>query len=476
MDQGAVFEHKSISLDSLPTDVLIAIFSRLPSLADLGSAVLASRSLHQCFQLHKRAVLLGMLSHDFEPVMRDAVAAATTPRTPGLTWWGREQRIRLAMQRCQSLGQGTRSTADLQIDEIISALRLKAAASYFVDLFFEFRWHDLRRASPAAAAPLSSEERQRLSAAFLRHHLATTLHPKNDTVTELLAPFFSTFSAWEAEQIHQAHVFLSHLCLAMDFFLAEGDIYQLSSRAFSGRRYLNEYIYDLASLRKAVKSAFDSDPGLASRVSEKVEERYGKSLIGGILYLNSSHDFPNERMGILACTELAAVDLGRLRALRSEVYLKERGMPALVAGPSVADPPFGWVDALDGLDCCRWGRDLPPAFPYGRVGPDHYREADMKLKHHLPAAFSGCHSVPSFRDRGIKGKLECAPHRDGGRLHAPSLLVAEQHRQAMSAGSQLHGLELRHPERGCRGVLQHVADACGARKVLVIDEHSRCQR
>ncbi|KAF6810343.1 hypothetical protein CSOJ01_06414 [Colletotrichum sojae] len=273
--------------------------------------------------------------------MRDAVAAATTPRTLALTWWGREQRIRLAMQRCQSLGQGTRSTVDLQIDEITSALRLKAAASYFVDLFFGFRRHDLRRPSPAAAAPSSSDERQRLSAAFLRHHLATTLHPKNDAVTELLAPFFAAFAAWEAEQIHQAHVFLSHL---------------------------------------AVKSAFDSDPGLASRVSQKVEERYGKSLIGGILYLNSSHDFPNERMGILACSELAAVDLGRLRALRSEVYLKERDMPALVAGPSVADPPFGWVDALDGLDCCRWGRDLPPAFPYGRVGPDHYREADMKLK------------------------------------------------------------------------------------------------
>lgn len=377
IDQDVTVEHNSTcSFQSLPEDVLIAIFSRLYSLADLSSVVSASRSLHECFQLHMRAIFLGMLSYDFVPVMRDAVAAATTQRTPPLTWWGREQRIRLAMQRCQSLGRGPKSTAELQIYEIINAVRLKTAAWYLADLFFELRRRDLRVISPVAAAPLSSHERQRLSAAFLRHQLATTLHPSNARMTDLLAPFFSAFAAWEAEQIHQANLFITQLCIAMDS-LQTDDTQEPSSHV--NRRYLNGHMYDLVFLCKAFRSAIDDDPGLMSRVSEKVEERSVRGLYGGLGFLNASHDFPNDRMGSRTYSDQLAETHRQMRGLRSELYVKERSMPALVAGPSVADPPFGWVDALDGLDCCRWGRDLPYSSPCD-ITSDHHRKCTVVLK------------------------------------------------------------------------------------------------
>jgi hypothetical protein len=30
----------------------------------------------------------------------------------------------------------------------------------------------------------------------------------------------------------------------------------------------------------------------------------------------------------------------------------------MTAGELATDPPYGWVDALDRLNCCRWGDDL----------------------------------------------------------------------------------------------------------------------
>lgn len=41
-------------------------------------------------------------------------------------------------------------------------------------------------------------------------------------------------------------------------------------------------------------------------------------------------------------------------------------MPLIVYGTTITDPPFGWVNALDGLNCFRWGVELYKQFPYSR--------------------------------------------------------------------------------------------------------------
>ncbi|KAK8017368.1 hypothetical protein PG993_013694 [Apiospora rasikravindrae] len=53
------------------------------------------------------------------------------------------------------------------------------------------------------------------------------------------------------------------------------------------------------------------------------------------------------------------------------LYQSEKDRPRLSAGSSAEDPPFGWVDAMRGLDTCRWGYDLDMCFCEVESPPYH---------------------------------------------------------------------------------------------------------
>lgn len=238
----------------------------------------------------------------------------------------------------------------------------------------------------AAAAPLSPAASQRLSQALVRHQILAHLRPGpnrggDGTDTLKHGRFLGLFAGWEMEQVSAIHTSVSSVRGAWDMAMLEPELL-----LEDGRRavYLREggdpclrRVLDLHGVRRDLLLADASDSVLLFRMGIRIQREKPLLYCGALEVLVASHHFHgNEDWHILQPGFVPPPLTGQEREAieaRSSLYLLEDAAAALVAGTSADEPPFGWVDALQGLDCRRWGRDRPRCAPNDATDQQHHR-------------------------------------------------------------------------------------------------------
>ncbi|KAI3331578.1 hypothetical protein HD806DRAFT_164487 [Xylariaceae sp. AK1471] len=332
-------------LESLSIDAMVTILSACHSVADLHHFIQASPALYAAFLSAKRTILLTIIMGDLGSSIRDAVALLLTDQVKG----PQETRYAQAdhpIQRYATLPAGINAARCLPMDLVIQLVRMNRVIQYWVESCARHRLWMVRSFSNASW-PISVMERHRFSQAIIRFHLLIKIQPGEslggDVVKSLLQQFFDLFQAWELEQIAQVQLFFeikpawelqrvaqmqpdsnSHQPLVSP--LSDDEIIRLFGiPGYSG------ISREMATIR--------------SSGCERSGQTYGK------LYDRRGRQQPHE---LTVSEDLYA---------REELYPREREMPVLIAGGQATDPPYGWVDALAGLNCSRWGQCLLPRSP-----------------------------------------------------------------------------------------------------------------
>ena len=364
--------------EELPTDALVAVLSALDSYTDLHQVIHASPLIYKNFLSAKRTVLLSIVKKDLGPVIRDAVALSLTEKLD--YWEGYHVEANRAIQQYKHLPIGSNSLKCVDINNVISIVQINRTMRFFVDLFVSIRQSVLKDIH--AAWSISTFERQRIAQALIRHQILMRIHPKQNSAfpkeENLRQNFFSLFTSWEMEQLAEAHEFVYNICSSL--FQRERELNDGIFFLQKKKHILYPWIWDLAKLRQEVVSRCAADPGMAEEISAclKTEENRLTGCFAD--FLSASHGFPNRVTPYP--TPTIPLWFGTREAqmieAREELYRREQEMPVLIAGKLATDPPYGWVDALDGLNCCRWGKDLLPC-PLPNTIIDREFDVDTKF-------------------------------------------------------------------------------------------------
>ncbi|KAI3317280.1 hypothetical protein HD806DRAFT_515443 [Xylariaceae sp. AK1471] len=333
-------------IESLPTDLLVAIMSTCYSLADLRAFIYASPILYDGFLSAKRTVLLEIVARDLGPGIREAVALALVgvldPHREGF-----HHQAKHAIQRYAALPAGRMATRGITIDHVINIIRVNRAVQFFVGWFVSSRVAVMQKENTAASYPLGDLERHRISCAFIRYQLLMTVHPFDDWGEEktILRMFYDLFQAWEMEQMTEAHGFLASFVGYANTFT----------------RKLHANLKDLVELRQDILAEGAIKTPMERTIREYFENESSHRWCSfAFNWFSASHFFPTRAISQITPTipaHLGIVEAQEI-AKRDQLYARENEIPAITAGELTTDPPYGWVDALDGLNCCRWGDDL----------------------------------------------------------------------------------------------------------------------
>ncbi|KAK8084791.1 subtilase [Apiospora hydei] len=350
-------------LHSLPVDILVALLSASGSLADLHAFIRASPLLHE------------------GPVIRDYAALSLTPP---LNWYTESycDEALEAVQRYQDLLPGRKATVGITEDQVIGIIQFQRTVQFFVDFYAATRLPVLEALGgqqPAAiAAPLSHDERQRVSQALVRYQVFARIHPEPDrrhcADVSIHSRFFGLFASWEMEQVSTAHAFVFSVQRAYAACTPRPERRLLTHKAVPVYEGEGEYFYnvlDMGLLRRKILSAAAIDAELMQKMRTYLQGEADKPGKTRCLFtvLTAGEHFPNtkrlEPLGDDAPHSFLVRQEKQEEAIkvRDALYLREDAMAPLVAGTSAGEPPFGWVDALQGLDCRRWGEDLPRCAP-----------------------------------------------------------------------------------------------------------------
>ncbi|KAK8045093.1 subtilase [Apiospora rasikravindrae] len=371
-------------LHSLPVDGLVALLSASVSLADLYAFIRASPLLYEVFLKSKTAILLEICSRDEGPVIRDYVAFSLTAPLDWYTEAYRSEALE-AVQRYQGLPPGRNATMGITEDQVIAIIQFQRTVQFFLNLYAATRLAVLEaiRGQPAAAAiaaPLSREEHQRVSQALVRHQVFTRIHPEPDRRHSADAPirsgFFGLFASWEMEQISTAHafVFSVHRAYAACTPRPERRLYTHKAvPVFEGEDEYLHNVIDMGMLRHKILSAAAFDSGLMQKMRVYLQGEADKPVKTRCLFnvLTAGEHFPKTKLleplpdGAPHSFLVRQEKQKEAIKVRDALYLREDARAPLVACTSTGEPPFGWVDALQGLDCHRWGEDLPRCAPNG---------------------------------------------------------------------------------------------------------------
>ncbi|KAI1373678.1 hypothetical protein F4677DRAFT_214813 [Hypoxylon crocopeplum] len=351
-------------LESLPTDVLILIMSESNSWADLSSIIRASPLLFECFLSAKKTILLGIIANELGPVIRDAVALSLTEK---LDWYqsGYYAQADDAIQKYEQLPAGFNSVKSITMDHVISMIHISRTIRFFVYLFSSSR---LLYMHSALAKPLSATERQRVSQALIRYQLLMRIHPGADRGEKealIYKKFFGLFDGWEMEQLAEAHVFIYRICGVLTTPKVIGR--HRAPPPLPAYSPIDDGLYDLSALRRKILELCAIEPELFNRICAELQTGIHHSYGSYLSFLGQSHGLPtlNAVVGTFSVTQDDRIRMEQAIRDRDDLYDQERQKPVLVAGESATDPPYAWVDALNGLNCCRWGKDLPRNPPSG---------------------------------------------------------------------------------------------------------------
>jgi hypothetical protein len=371
---------RGCTLESLNTDVLIAILSACDSFSDLGSIIRASPTLLHAFLSAKAAVLLHVVSNILGPATRDAALLAQTSRFNPHDHEDLARKVDAAVQdyRTRLRVASAPWVTTLDAETAVALTHVTRLTQFFVHLFgyFRFRYfvHELdpTQASPLPPQPrLSRTEHGRIAQAVLRRQLLVYFHggkySRPRDYPQFVEAVFSLFRPWELEQISDMDHFLGQLLVS----LAD---YQMRKRGPNGERspvrwqfWETHYAPELKEFAIKMKSLLDSDSSLLDHLcqggavfSGRISATYGlfDMFKGSHRFTtpSSSHDSQQATSDVAA----AAANFGQ--------------------ETSTCRRPWAWKDALRGHETCRWGCDLVKSPPPDSANQQDYEQAKSALE------------------------------------------------------------------------------------------------
>lgn len=376
------------ALESLNTDVLIAILSTCDSFSDLASFIRASPTLLHAFLSAKAAILLHVVSNILGPATRDAALLAQTSQ---FVCMGREDdedlecKVDAAVQdyRARLCVVSAPWVRTLDADTAVAMTHVTRLAQFYVDAFSYFRFRyfahklDPTQANTPPPPPqprLSRTEHGRIAEAVLRRQLLVHFHGFSEPrdYPRFARAVFSLFHPWELQQISDIDHFLGQLLGS----LAE---YQMRVPGPNGQRipvrwqrWEWDYSPDLERFAIKLKSLLDVDFYLdrslhldsslldplcqwsvfSGRVS--AGSALYKMFVGSHYLTTPSSSHSNQQLA----SDIAAADFGQ----------------------ETSSQPWAWKDALRGHETCRWGRDLVKAPPRDSANQQDYEQAKSALE------------------------------------------------------------------------------------------------
>jgi hypothetical protein len=345
-------------LESLTTDALIAVMSAAYSPADLNAFIYASPVLYTSFLEGKFSILLSLASRDLGPALIDAMILTKTQERNEYLYQKQGQEIYLMdttiddyIHVYHRLLSSPSSAISISVETLIDIIRYNGAVQYFVDLFSTIMFKSLRKTYPACDRGLSKNERHRISQAFLRRQIMLDLwggyksYPYQPE--KVVSNLVSLFKSWELEQISVVNSFVYSLCHALAYL----EVANLGreSRWSKCDEYSAKYYCDLPALRRRMLSD-DAKDDLFREKLEKVPD------LGNIKQISSPTHFLN-------ASHCSSPGHGLLLPFNDPIVLTSIDF----VDDSPRNPPYGWIDALDGLSGNRWGFSLLPDAPAGGI-------------------------------------------------------------------------------------------------------------
>ncbi|KAL6885714.1 hypothetical protein GGI43DRAFT_418944 [Trichoderma evansii] len=363
-------------LESLNTDILIAILSACNSFSDLASIIRASPILLHAFRSTKTAVLLHVVSNILGPATRDAALLAQTSRFDALTHEDLARKVDTVAQdyRARLRVASTPWVTTIDANTVVALTHVTRLTQFFVDLFCYFRFRyfahklDLTQATPPQS-PLSRTEYSRIAQALLRRQLIVYFkggkYSRPRDWPRFIRTVFSLFHPWELEQISDIDHFLGQL-------LGSLANYQRRKRGLNDEcspvrwQFWDEhYAPELEEFAEKMKSVLDSDSSLLDRLcqeegalSGRISAAYGlfNMFKGSHRYTTPSSSHNNQQ----SANDISATDFGQETSTISQ--------------------PWAWKDALQGRKTYRWGCDLVKAPPPDRANQQDYEQAKSALE------------------------------------------------------------------------------------------------
>jgi hypothetical protein len=356
--------RKAAPIESLPIEVLVTILSAAPSTSDLHALIRASPAVYRIFLSAKRTVLVNIVATELGPALRDAVAACSIAPAVQASIAECER----VVKEYEALPRGERGRASargLSADAAVALVQANRSAQYLIDEFEASRRPELRVVHVDGAGPMTISERRRLAAALFRHQTLSRIEHGYSLPDEiaLLDSFFALFRPWELHQLVDVHCFLavmlSRVCSSPEDLPGA----EFRPPCPEKEQRCQEASADLGLLRRMVvtwRARVAADQGAPFTV----EYRRGMQLFPRLKFLMAGPLPPWTQLRASQLVNSGSSELRetlyRREALRDELYRREDVMSLLVPDEDDEEaPPFAWVDAHDGLNCQRWGSQVP---------------------------------------------------------------------------------------------------------------------
>jgi hypothetical protein len=246
----------------------------------------------------------------------------------------------------------------LSANAVVKLVQVNRSVQFFIDEYAASRLPELHKIHPdsGAASALTTNERQRLALAMLRHQVIVRIESSHLPYdNKVIDKILGLFRPWETHQLVDAHSFVSEMqSLAFRHFQR--------SRMFGGLKTPSEVerdeaLRDLGALHRKLVTERErhpvaGDPGVVSE-ARKIYN-LNEVLVSAQFNWIISGPLPTKRWDDRVTEE---------QYWRDELYWREDAMPRLVPAnnddhDAATAPPFAWVDGHNGLDCQRWGNNV----------------------------------------------------------------------------------------------------------------------
>ncbi|KAK4239282.1 hypothetical protein C8A03DRAFT_14318 [Achaetomium macrosporum] len=366
-------------LGALPLELFDEILCSIETIRDLASFVTTSRFVYRRFEDCKAFILFRVLRNELGPALADArfnYALWDDPeRDPQVCRFPGDYRGMAGVYRELLLGDGAnRFPTVAELNQLSCTLH---TVNYLADVYAEARLRAFRAMSKrcpvplrtAAAAPLSLTERRRVVRAFYRRQLVSyamplvfvqSLDPRSwpdDEVARISNTsqhqgwdlgLFGTLEPWEMEQVDEANLFITQLCLVL---VRHGEKHETTVHMYEGAMFdrLFSYLECLVTYMRTHPSLAD----LALDVVSTPEwwKKGWRDIPYSGRYHSGLYDF-DLPFPIVLCPLEPAWQRKRARILPDPSRQERETSPSAKMVFEGDDPdsieraPFGWVDAL----------------------------------------------------------------------------------------------------------------------------------
>ncbi|KAI0162087.1 hypothetical protein GGR57DRAFT_453110 [Xylariaceae sp. FL1272] len=355
-------------IESQPIDVHVALMSECASLEDLSAIIHASPILYRSFLTAKRTILLALLVRDLGPGIRDAVALALIDNLDSDHQAYVEQ-AEQAIQQYLDLPPAMFATKKVSTDTVAKMVQINRTIQFWTDFYASTALTRVQSRRATGSYPITLHERHRIAQALLRYQTMMNICPVNSTnhgglrggrdLGGLRRSFFGMFPAWQMEQVYEIHVFL-HKFKPTDNGIRGLDYHSQVYSLEHVRAMHTRDLQDIIAYRRRI-CAEASVPQLRRYNNiDKFNWSSTDSHDAAWIWMSGSHHFPTIPAAPLSSLSQHLLpdfpDILKHVVEREQIYSLELNKPKFTPGQNAV--PYGWRDAMGGLDCCRWGDDL----------------------------------------------------------------------------------------------------------------------